>query len=229
MCFSAGASFSASAVIALIGVIAMTEAKTKSYRYLAVIPLLFASQQAIEGFLWLNLASGGYVVWKHILTHSFLLFAWVVWPIYIPIAMHKLETRNKFRKIQNIFLGIGIVVSAGLVYVMIFHHVIASSNDYHIDYTFDYHPGYTWVTNSLYLLPTVGSLIISNVKRMWVMGLFNLLSYIYTKIFFFGYVLSVWCFFGALLSTIVLWIIMTERRKSENLPSFNENQINHII
>ena len=216
MCFSAFASFTASGVILLIGLIAQSEAKTTSYRYLAVIPLLFAAQQSIEGFLWLVLESGGYVVWKHILTHSFLLFAWVVWPIYIPIAMRKLETREKRRKLLGILIGMGIVVSAGLIYVMIFHEVVAVMNNYHIDYTFDYHPGYTWITNILYLLPTVGALMISSVKKMWFMGLLNFLTYAFTKIFFFGYVLSVWCFFGALISTIVLWIIMSERRKAES-------------
>ena len=57
--------------------------------------------------------------------------------------------------------------------------------------------------------------MVSRVKKMWIMGVLNFLTYAYAKIFFFGYVLSVWCFFGALISTIVLWIIMSERRKAE--------------
>ncbi|MCX6269845.1 MAG: hypothetical protein NTU44_01250 [Bacteroidetes bacterium] len=216
MCFSAGASFSASAVILLIGVIAVTEAKTKPFRYFAVIPLLFAMQQGIEGLLWLVLESGRYEGWKHILTHSFLLFAYVVWPIYIPLSMRMLETSKKRRKLQGYLLVTGIIVSAGLVYTMIFQNVQAMISDYHIDYTFDFQMGYTWITNGIYLLPTVGSMLFSSVKRVWIMGVFNLLAYLFTKFFFFGYVVSIWCFFGALISTIVLWIIMIERRKAES-------------
>lgn len=217
MCFSAGASFTASGVILLTGVIAISEAKSTHYRYLAVIPLLFAAQQAIEGFLWLVLEAGGHAVWKQILTYGFLLFAWVVWPIYIPIVMRKLETRTKRRKFHGVMIVTVIIISSGLLYVMLFHGVEAKFNEYHIDYTFDYHPGYSWITNILYLLPTVGSLMVSSVSKAWLMGVLNFLAYSFTKIFFFGYVLSVWCFFGALISTIVLWIIMSERRKAEGL------------
>jgi hypothetical protein len=220
MCFSAEASFTASGLILLTGIISISEAKTAGYKYLAVIPLLFAAQQAIEGFLWLTMDAGAHAVWKQVLTHSFLLFAWVVWPVYIPIAMRKIETRPKRKRVFTLFLLIGIVVSAGLVYVMVFHDVKAVFSNYHIDYKFDYNPGYSWITNSMYLIPTIGSLMISSVKKVWLMGVFNFLAYAFTKIFFFGYVISIWCFFGAVISTLVLWIIMSERRKAAFVDKF---------
>ena len=215
MCFSATASFTASGVILLIGLISLNEARTKAFRFLAVIPLLFATQQSIEGILWIVLVSGRYMVWKQVLTQLFLLFAYVVWPIYIPVTMRLLETKPKRKRIHGYLIVLGSLVSGSLLYSMGFQHVEAVINDFHIDYTYNYHSGYSWITNSIYLMPTVGSLMLSSVPKMWIMGTFNLLTYLYTKIFFFGYVVSVWCFFGALISTIVLWIIMNERRKAE--------------
>ena len=215
MCFSASASFSASAVILLTGLIAEAESKTRAQHILALIPIFFAVQQFIEGCLWLNLLHDGNVFWRTILTYGFLFFAWLIWPVFIPVSMGLFETRKKWKQMQYVFFITGIVVSAGLIYVMVFHGVQAIVNDYHIDYTFDFHPGYAWVFGGLYLVPTVLSLMLSNIRRMWIFGLLNLISYMYTKIFFLGYVLSIWCFFGALSSTIILWIIIRERRKAD--------------
>jgi hypothetical protein len=55
MCFSAGASFGASAVLGAIGIVTLTKAKTTDQIPFASIPLLFAVQQAVEGTLWIGL------------------------------------------------------------------------------------------------------------------------------------------------------------------------------
>ena len=53
MCFSAPASFSAFGIIGLIG--GRTIAKSNpGDTYLAIIPILFAVQQCIEGIIWLG-------------------------------------------------------------------------------------------------------------------------------------------------------------------------------
>jgi len=55
MCFSATASFGASAVLGVIGIVAVAKAKTNPQRVFATIPLIFSVQQLSEGFLWLSL------------------------------------------------------------------------------------------------------------------------------------------------------------------------------
>lgn len=54
MCFSAEASFAASAALAATGLSSVVLAKTKKIRLVALIPLAFSVQQAIEGFQWLT-------------------------------------------------------------------------------------------------------------------------------------------------------------------------------
>src|SRR5690242_9093334 len=54
MCFSVGASFTASGILAVIGGFALVRAP-KYYRALAAIPLLFALQQFAEGVVWMTL------------------------------------------------------------------------------------------------------------------------------------------------------------------------------
>jgi hypothetical protein len=58
----------------------------------------------------------------------------------------------------------------------------------------------------MYFIPTVLSLFISSVKRMNMLGFAILLSFITTKVLFGDYLISVWCFFAAMLSLIVLGI-----------------------
>ncbi|WP_420856726.1 DUF6629 family protein [Sulfuriflexus mobilis] len=55
MCFSATASFTASALLLPVGVYCLHEARQakKPYWLLAVMPLLFAIQQFLEGQRWL--------------------------------------------------------------------------------------------------------------------------------------------------------------------------------
>ena len=57
MCFSAEASFIASGGLAVAGGASLKVAK-KEQRLIALIPLLFAIQQAIEGMQWLYLYRG---------------------------------------------------------------------------------------------------------------------------------------------------------------------------
>ncbi len=57
MCFSAAASFSASAVCAAAGVMAIRRADRADLP-LALIPMIFALHQAIEGLVWMTHAEG---------------------------------------------------------------------------------------------------------------------------------------------------------------------------
>lgn len=53
MCFSATASFTASAVLGITGIATLRQVKFKSLIFLACLPLLFAIQQFNEGLIWL--------------------------------------------------------------------------------------------------------------------------------------------------------------------------------
>ena len=58
-----------------------------------------------------------------------------------------------------------------------------------------------------YILPTIISPFISSVKRMVLLGSLLLFSLIISKIFFEVYTISVWCFFAAIISSVVFMII----------------------
>ncbi len=58
MCFTAGASFTASAVLATAGTATLREVRSKRELLLAMFPVIFSVHQLIEGVLWLTIGRG---------------------------------------------------------------------------------------------------------------------------------------------------------------------------
>jgi len=224
MCFSAEASFGAAAVIAVTGLISIKKSTTTAQRVFAVIPLFFAIQQFLEGWIWIVLANPEYLSWKQFLTIGYLIFVWVVWPLYVPFSMAMLEKKSGRRKILYGFLTLGMALSIICIYVLIFYTIEAVEARLHIKYIISNPPSYAWLYGFLYLVPTVLSFFISSIKKMWILGLILLSSYVFSIIVYSGNVLSVWCFFGAVTSALVLWYIIRMNKNSlrEERPRFQK-------
>ncbi len=97
MCFSAEVSFGASAVLVTTGALTIVENKRNDQRFFAMIPILFGIQQFFEGWVWLALQGNGHEIMGEISKYGFLIFAQLVWPVWIPLSAYKLE-RNVKRK-----------------------------------------------------------------------------------------------------------------------------------
>lgn len=224
MCFSATASFGASAVLGSIGVFAISKAKTKPQKLFGTIPLLFAVQQLTEGLLWLSIKNSDLNEWQPLFTYTFLVFAMAVWPFWIPMTIRLLEKDERKKRIINIFVGIGTFVAIGVCFILFSYPVkvvtpfcftcpdsaTASVRD-HLHYEF-YIP--TLIKKLivaftvLYIAATIITPFISSIKKMKWLGIVFLASYLFAVVFYNGFVISVWCFFAALLSFVVLWIII---------------------
>ena len=216
MCFSASTSFIASAVLGGVGTVALKKAKSPSMKIFALTPLLFAIQQFTEGVIWVALSNpeGEFAsMWLSKAVYIFLIFAWVIWPIFIPFFTIKLEQNKERKKILKGLLVLGVGVTSILIYILVNYNITAQVNDYHIKYDRDFQSEWVWVFGLFYVASTVFPTMISSVKKMWSLGVINLGSYIFAKIFFAGYVISIWCFFGALSSIIVLAIIFEAQKK----------------
>ena len=102
MCFSANASFGSGIILAVISVASLKKVQYPTHIYFAAIPLIFCIQQIIEGLLWLALIDPVYASLEKVSTYSFLFFAQVIWPIWIPFAVLSLEVKSKYKTIQKI-------------------------------------------------------------------------------------------------------------------------------
>lgn len=209
MCFSASASFGAGLVLSVIGVVSIKKAEHRSQWLFASIPLIFAVQQISEGILWLALPQPDLLNTQKIFTHIFLLFAQIIWPIWVPIAILLLEKNSTRKNIQKVLIAAGLVVGIYLGYCLLAFHVESSIIGHHISYQQDYPTAFKGFGIVFYAMATIVPTFLSHIKRMWILGLTILISYIITRIFYEHYVLSVWCFFSSIIS-ISVYLIMLE-------------------
>ena len=208
MCFSPEASFIASAVVTTVGVVSYKKATDFPTKTLALIPLFFGLQQLSEGFVWLSLLYEQFAFLKEASSIGFIIFAWIVWPTFVPYSMWLIEKDIKRKKILRFFIFIGVFVSTMLAYTMIFRNLHAEIQDCSIIYDFDVTKSIHKFFGILYLMVTVLPTLISKVPKVWILGASNILAFVGTKVFISERILSIWCFFAALTSVVVLLIII---------------------
>jgi hypothetical protein len=213
MCFSATASFAAGIALTVIGIATLKKTKTPNQLAFAGIPLIFAIQQFSEGILWLALTHPEYRFMKEEATYTFLFFAQVVWPIWVPWSIMILEKKENRKRIQKIMLTISLTVTVYLIFCLLVFDVDARIGSNHIHYELDYPATIGKFGALLYIFVTISPPYFSRVKGMWMLATIILISYIITFIFYRDYLLSVWCFFSALISVVIYYIISKMEKK----------------
>ena len=200
MCFSAQASFTASGLLSIIGLLTLKKTKYSKIYPLAIIPLLFGIQQALEGIVWITHGINTQSILNVMAMYGFLFFAFFFWPVWIPFALIKIESVAYRRNILYILLGVGLAISTGLIWSVIQHGVTSEIVCSHIKYAVEipstFHEWGAWV----YCLATILPFFISSKKLAWIFGSLLCLSVAITLYFYAAFFTSVWCFFAALLS-----------------------------
>ena len=219
MCFSATASFGSGVVLTAVGVATLAKTKHRSEWVFAAIPLLFGIQQIAEGFTWLTLMHSEDMKWQTLAVNSFLFFSHILWPVWIPLSVYLMEKEPVRKKIYAAILGLGIVLAVSELYCMIVFPTIAIVNQSHIDYTVAFPRWYAIITEGVYFVVTLLPCYISSVKRMWLFGYCLTLTLVMSAIFYKMYVVSIWCFFAALTS-VVIYFILWDVRKSIKLKDY---------
>ena len=218
MCFSAGASFAGGAVISAIGVASLKSAGNPSQKLFAGIPMLFACQQFSEGVVWFTLRSGDNYQLQMTAAYMFLVMALVVWPFIIPLAVLRLEEVKKRKEIITGMLVAGVILSGYYTFCLISYSVRPIINEFHIQYLNDFPESLSNAAFGVYVIATMGPLFASSIKRMSLFGILVLLSCIVTGVFYKEYLTSVWCFFAALISAVIYWIV------KESQENFNPEE-----
>jgi len=207
MCFSAGASFAGGIVISAVGVATVRKVRKPTQRLFAGIPLLFGFQQFAEGVLWVTLRSGGHDWLQNAATYIFLITALVIWPVMIPLSMWFIEEVKRRKKILAGLIVTGCLPSLFYAFCLISYDVTPQINGFHIYYVDDFPKTLVDIAFLFYLASTVAPLFVSSVRRMWLVGILITVSCLVTRIFFAQYLTSVWCFFAALISVVIYWIL----------------------
>lgn len=221
MCFSATASFGSAAILAVIGIATVRKTTKRKQVPFAGLPFIFAIQQFAEGFAWLSFTNNEFAEWQEPASNLFLIFALVFWPIWIPFSILVLEKNYQRKSILYFLLTIGILVAGYFSYSLLTFPVIAVVENSHIFYHVEYPGSFITTSNLMYGLATILPTFVSSSRRIWLLGVCIILSYMATLIFFPENIISVWCYFAALISCVVYWIIIGQiSRPGKLYPMF---------
>jgi hypothetical protein len=207
MCFSATASFAAAAATGIAGAVSVASARKTAHLLMAAIPLFFTVHQAAEGVVWLALLHDQYSALLRPAMFTFLGLARVAWPVVVPLAFLMGEREERRRSWLGVLLAIGIVLSAAVSYGLSAYPVSANVDGAHVQYRLDSPLPFRWVTDIVYAIVILASPLISSNRRIRQIGLLVMVTLIVSKIFYYWYFISVWCFFAALCSILIVLVI----------------------
>lgn len=207
MCYSASASFIGGAIISTAGVATLREAKRPAQIAFAGIPLLFGLQQIIEGFLWLALTDPAYAFLERAGTTGFLFIARVVWPTMLPLSVLLMEKGSDNIRLHYILAGMGALVSLYYSWCLLFLNVVPDISGHHIRYVSDFPESLAVPVFLVYFVAVITPLFLSKNMRTRALGVLMFASCLATVFVAFAFLTSVWCFFAAIISVLVYWIM----------------------
>lgn len=200
MCFSAGASFTASAVLFGMGSLSLYQAQRPRERLFAAMPMVFALQQFVEGLLWIGLNQS--LPWlTQLTTHAFAFFSHVWWPIYVPLSVLLLEPAGWRRQGLWLFVLAGTALGGYLLTILLTYPVQVRASSHHIEYISPHF--HALATMGVYLLTAAVSPLLSSHRLVRWLGVTSVLAFAAAYAAYATWFISVWCFFAALLSGIV--------------------------
>lgn len=228
MCFSAEASFTVAAASAAAGVFSIVKCPAPKYLPLAIMPLAFATQQATEGMVWLQIGQSGTATASGLFPAIFVFFATVFWPTFVPAVIRAEEHKADRRWTLDMLIAIGLVISLAFLSKLLTTDTIAHVSDHHIRYTAQaaetqavkhwlfYRPfitGRDWIL-APYALCAVGSLFLSTLRPVRWFGALVALALFVVLVLDRHVLISVWCFCAAAASVTVALAMYEARKKA---------------
>jgi hypothetical protein len=207
----------------------MNAAQRTSLALVAAVPLLFGAQQLSEGFVWQDFTN-------EVAIRCFAYTAYVFWPAYVAISFGLVEWTRRHRLVdqpppvgwsywptlwqvrrRQQILAFNVVLACFLVSFVILEMIQNDPNTVNPSDGSLHYEGWgidnqaQATTGSLiYLYCVIGTLIVSSLRYTTLFGVTVLASLILSVVLFVKHFESTWCFFSAILSIIVTWIVWNE-------------------
>jgi len=221
MCFTALASFSSAALLLPLGAVSTLIARRSGrddLLPLALCPLFFGLQQGLEGLVWLGLMGGRFASYLHPVAIGYLLFAYAFWPIWIPwtglrfAEAHLSDQRlGLLRLVRPLGVMLGLLLWLPLLIdpQVVMPEVVRGS----LVYTADV-PYAAWGLGSFGKVLYGGiislPLLLAPSARFAAFGFSLLIAFCLADWAYHQAFSSVWCYFSAVLSSMIVWIVCTE-------------------
>jgi hypothetical protein len=210
VCFSATASFTSAAVLGVGGAATLASVRRGRDVPLALLGIGFAGHQLAEGVIWRQLAVSGSVRLPSPALGLWVLYSWILLPVWVPVALALVEPARGRRHAMAGLAGAGAAVGGAIVVLALRGSVVASARSGHISYILTTSPG-LWIGVPYVLVTCIPPLLSSHgFLRLW--GLALVVSMGLTAVLATRQFESVWCFCAALLTLMLLGWFVARRR-----------------
>jgi hypothetical protein len=202
MCFSPQADIGGGLLICAIGIDAVRHVRQRrEFLALAWIPLLLGAHQFIEALVWLWLQGHVPRGIGHVALWAYLLIAFVVLPVFVPLAVIALEPTRRRKLMMAPFAATGAVVAVILFAAMVRGPVSVNLAPYHLSYGIRVTDGLLII--ALYVVAVCGALLISGYRNVAIFGAVNFVAVIVIAWLTISGFASVWCAWAAVSSAAI--------------------------
>jgi hypothetical protein len=215
MCFSPAADLVGGVAITAVGLDALRHVRQRAEIPIAALPLVLGFHQLIETPVWWGLQGHVSTDVESMATWIYLLIAFVVLPIGVPIAIRAVEPTPARRALMVPFIVLGAAVAVTLLRSMISEPVSAALGTRHIAYDIGVPYGAFIVT--AYVIATCGSLLISGHRYIVIFGAINLPVIALLALAAPSGFASLWCAWAAVTSVMIAAHL--RRRPEEERPA----------
>lgn len=208
MCFSVQADLVAGAVLLPVAAVSLREVRCLREVPFASLPLLFALHQLVEALVWAGQDGDVSAGVARAAALAYVIFALPVLPTLVPLAVLLLEPHGARRRVVP-FVGLGVVVSAYLLWAVLDGPVTVTEHPHALAYGIGIPNAVVW--SGLYVVAVIGPSVLSGYPSIVWFGVLNLVGLTVVALLATQVFASVWCVYAALASGLVL-LHMTRRR-----------------
>jgi hypothetical protein len=204
MCFAPQVDVVAGVVITVVAVDAARHCRSARTAPLAALPAIFAFHTFASALVWWGLRGDVPVALGLAALQSYLLIAFVLLPIYVPVAVLLIEPAGWRRWALGVLSVIGTVAGIDFLVGLLAGRGEATACVSYIDYNVT---GTSSIAGWLYVIATCGAFLLSGQRPLVLWGALNLLAVGVLALFASRGLPSLWCFWAACTSIFIAWYL----------------------
>lgn len=229
MCLAPQVDVIAGTAMAVVAVDAVRHCRDLRTAPLALLPAIFAFHTLTSAVVWWGLQGVVSASVGSSATQLFLAIAFVLWPVYLPMAILLIEPPGWRRSALVGLLGLGVYSSVTFLVPLLAGQGSAQACPYYIDFEI---AGVDMMSSVLYLVATCGALLLARDRHLVLWGWMNVAA-VGLLILMAGRGLpSLWCFWAACTSVFVAWLLRSieaSRARGEPPPWQASSRVQHDV
>lgn len=210
MCLAPEVDLAAGAAITVVAVDAVRHNPHRRSAPLALLPGIFALHTFTSAAVWWGLQGRIPQSLGDVAVGFFVFVAYILLPVYLPVAVLLLEPPGWRRYALTALLGAGVLSAAEYLHGLVSGSASAVACDFYIDYSIG---GVSTYTGALYVVATVGALLLSGDRTLALWGVVNAAAVAVLVVTARAGLPSLWCFWAACTSVFVAYYLRRLQRR----------------